>query len=110
MAAPIRVKFGTVEVVAAELVADSHWRNALALRDVERGRAELRRIYGGPIRICQSADGLSVEAAVPGIERPVELAVINGCGPHPATSLVPGAGLEPARRSKPPRDFKSTIL
>ncbi|MFI4952899.1 MAG: recombinase family protein [Burkholderiales bacterium] len=67
----------------------------VALRDVGRGRADLRRLYGGEIRIRPSADGSCLEAAVPGKDRLVQLAVANGLGFGATTSGVAGTGFEP---------------
>jgi site-specific DNA recombinase len=68
----------------------------VALRDVSRGRTELRRLYGGEIRLRQSKDGSHLEAAVPGKERLIDLAVANGFGFHASTSRVAGEGFEPS--------------
>ena len=46
--------------------------------EAPRGRAELRRIYGGEIRVRPAANGDYLEARVPNADRLYELAVGNG--------------------------------
>ena len=67
----------------------------MALDDVSRAREELRRLYGGEIRIRRAKDGDYLEAAVPGKDRLIELAVANGLGFQTATRGVVGTGFEP---------------
>jgi hypothetical protein len=62
----------------------------VALGDVSRAREELRRLYGGEIRIRRAKDGDYLEAAVPGKDRLIELAVANGLGFQTATRGVAG--------------------
>jgi hypothetical protein len=64
----------------------------VALDDVSRARAELRRLYGGEIRIRPAKGGDYLEAAVPGKDRLIELAVANGLGFQTATRGVAGTG------------------
>jgi hypothetical protein len=64
----------------------------VALDDVSRARAELRRLYGGEIRIRPTKGGDYLEAAVPGKDRLIELLVANGLGFQTAARGVAGTG------------------
>ena len=74
-------------------------------RDVPRARAELCRLFGGPISVRPAANGDFLEARVPNENRLLELAVANGSPMTKAVAdsatasvicVVAGEGFEPS--------------